>query len=84
MKLGDIVKTKPMTVTLNADPEGRKVKGIPSGVVVYIHPKRRFYVLEYTARGGKFREAFIIDQPQNYMVAMPRGRGKYSTSKRKR
>lgn len=33
-----------------------------TGTVVYIHPLRRFYVLEFTVPRGKFRQSFFFKE----------------------
>lgn len=62
MKLGDKI-TKPVH-WLEIEPSGRRGGGnmrkheVATGTVVYIHPKGRFYTLEFTFPGGSFRESF--------------------------
>ena len=36
-----------------------------TGTVVYIHPLRRFYVLEFKLPGGTFRQSFTFKEVQN-------------------
>lgn len=38
---------------------GEKAKTM-TGTVVYIHPQRRFYVVEFETDIGKFRESFYF------------------------
>ena len=51
---GDIVKRRPVTF---ADPVHKDAKPI-EGVVIYVHPKGRFHVVEFAGRLGTIREAF--------------------------
>lgn len=56
MKLGDQIMARPLFGGDTGESEGKLQKG----VVVYIHPKERFFTLEFTSRvtGDKFRESF--------------------------
>lgn len=61
MKLGDKIKKKVRWVEVQEGPRGRttmKQHGEATGTVVYIHPKGRYYTLEFTFSGGTFRESF--------------------------
>ena len=63
MKLGDKI-TKPVR-WLEIEQHGRfgggnmKKHEVATGTVVYIHPKRRFYTLEFKFPHGFFRESFL-------------------------
>lgn len=57
MKTGDKVTMIPETFTARDDrgkPERRPMRG----QVVYIHPKGRYYTVEFETRGGPLRESF--------------------------
>lgn len=62
MKLGDKI-TKPV-YWLEIEPAGRRGGGnmrrheTATGTVVYIHPRGRFYTLEFKFPRGSFRESF--------------------------
>ena len=62
MKLGDKI-TKPVS-WLEIEKHGRRGGGNMRkhenavGTVVYIHPRGRFYTLEFKFPGGSFRESF--------------------------
>lgn len=36
----------------------KKVRETAEGKVVYIHPRRRYYTLEFIFPGGKYRESY--------------------------
>ena len=57
MKLGDKVSRVPETLydTVNLFKGGRREH---VGTVVYIHPKGRFYTVEFEIGGEKFRESY--------------------------
>ena len=56
MKLGDKITARPLFGGATGESEGEPQKG----VVVYIHPKERFFTLEFVSKvtGEKFRESF--------------------------
>lgn len=56
MKLGDQNTARPLFGGATGESEGEPQKG----VVVYIHPKERFFTLEFVSSvtGEKFRESF--------------------------
>ena len=60
IKLGDRMKAR-----INYGLEGGGLLPKEEGVVVYIHPERRFYTLEFTFPGPegpqRFRESFHMD-----------------------
>ena len=61
MKLGDKIEKKVRWTEVQEGPRGRttmKQRGTAIGKVVYIHPRGRFYTLEFAFPGGKFRESF--------------------------
>lgn len=58
MQIGDKVIRYPKTF-LNTERDTPDNGFRPmSGVVVYIHPKKRFHVVEFEMQGQKFRESF--------------------------
>lgn len=59
MQMGDIVNACPKLLTLAVEDGKRKYTPIP-GRVVYIHPKQRFYVLEFTFGTNRVRESFFF------------------------
>lgn len=57
MKLHDKLRIIPDFLRQRSDEEN----DIGAGEVVYIHPRRRFVTLEYTAKNGRrFRESFTL------------------------
>lgn len=61
MKLGDKVKKQVRWIEVQEGPRGRittKLRGEAIGTVVYIHPRGRYYTLEFTFKGGTIRESF--------------------------
>jgi len=58
IRLGDIVKgMEPMSAMY----EGDKSERAPMvGKVVYIHPERRFGILEFEGKNGRFRESWAL------------------------
>lgn len=63
VKLGDKIRIWPKTISAYEEREDRRRKKIrmaPRGTVVYIHPLRRFCVLEFKVRGGVIRESFML------------------------
>ena len=56
MKIGDEITARPLFGGATGESEGEPQKG----VVVYIHPKERFFTLEFVSSitGEKFRESF--------------------------
>ena len=56
MKLGDEITARPLFGGATGESEGEPQKG----VVVYIHPKERFFTLEFVSKviREKFRERF--------------------------
>ena len=56
MKLGDEITARPLFGGATGESEGEPQKG----VVVYIHPQKRFYTLEFKSpvTGEKFRESY--------------------------
>ena len=67
MKIGDKIRRK-----ISFGAEYSSSQPIREGVVVYIHPERRFYTLEFTFRKGgtvrKFRESY----PMKNRITQPR------------
>ena len=70
MEIGDIILARPMLGGETGESEGK----LQRGVVVYIHPKGRFYTLEFTSQvtGERFRECFY---PQRAPAPDPEERG---------
>lgn len=61
IKLGDKIKKEIRWIEVQEGPRGRittKQRGEAVGTVVYIHPKGRYYTLEFTFPDGTFRESF--------------------------
>lgn len=60
VKVGDKVTRTPRTITELAAPGSTALAHKPmKGEVIYIHPKGRFHVVEFTnALGVKMRESF--------------------------
>ena len=60
MQLGDIVNEK-ICIGKLVGSTGQKSPMKYSGTVVYIHPKRRFYVVEFKWKhGNTFRESYLM------------------------
>ena len=58
MKLGDKISKVIEHVEIDKRERGfRKMKSA-IGEVVYIHPKGRFFTVEFTFAGGKYRESY--------------------------
>lgn len=58
MKVGDIVKQTSFVMQGNFDFSSSE-KSPMEGKVIYIHPEGRFYIVEFTVRGGTVRECFL-------------------------
>lgn len=60
IKLGDRIKAR-----INYGMEGGGLLPKEEGIVVYVHPKGRFFTLEFTFPGPegpqRFRESYIMD-----------------------
>ena len=57
MTIGDIRREAPTFATMFGGSAGR----LQDAEVVYIHPRRRFYAVEFTAPGGgRFRESYYF------------------------
>ena len=59
MQVGDVIMAVPVALTLNVKEKEQEYQPIP-GTVVFIHPKRRFYVLEFSFGAYKIRESFFF------------------------
>lgn len=58
MTIGDIRREAPTFATMFGGSAGR----LQDAEVVYIHPRRRFYTVEFTSMTGvRFRECFYYD-----------------------
>lgn len=58
MMVGDIVRRK--SFAMKGDFNFASSDKTPmEGKVIYIHPEGRFYIVEFTVRGGKVRECFL-------------------------
>ena len=70
MKLGDQITARPLFGGATGESEGEPQKG----VVVYIHPKERFFTLEFVSRvtGAKFRESFPMMRARGGEVPVER------------
>ncbi|MPM33333.1 hypothetical protein SDC9_79906 [bioreactor metagenome] len=66
MRIGDKVTKRPAIFQNEIKDPGRKGQGprVLSGTVVYIHPERRFYEVEFTCEDRSFRETFYF-YPRN-------------------
>lgn len=62
MQIGDKVWMMP---TAMVDEHNRPVKDKLSGTVIFVHPKRRFYTVEFDTRGGRIRESFRVEAAPN-------------------
>ena len=63
IKLGDKIKKQIRWIEVQEGPRGRittKQRGEAIGTVVYIHPKGRYYTLEFAFPGGILRESFSL------------------------
>lgn len=58
MKLGDKVRKTIRWVDFGKRKTERVVEKVATGKVVYIHPLRRYYTLEFNFPGGTYRECF--------------------------
>nr|DAL91793.1 MAG TPA: ATP synthase subunit 9 [Caudoviricetes sp.] len=58
MKVGDKRMMKPHE--FQDDPRHPNRSKLLPCTVIYIHPQRRFYRVEFETRGGKFRESFYF------------------------
>lgn len=70
MKLGDQITARPLFGGATGETEGEPQKG----VVVYIHPKERFFTLEFVSSvtGEKFRESFPMMRARGGEVPVER------------
>lgn len=60
MKVGDMVKRRPLTFHEYGESGDGKAPGkAMTGRVVYIHPLGRYHVVEFELRGGPVRESFL-------------------------
>lgn len=85
IKLGAVIRQAPTIYGFGSGEEER----ITHGTVVYIHPDRRYYVLEFeTLLGNRFRECFWFWQmpaakPMETMHPLvPGGRGSLKRQKK--
>ncbi len=63
MRIGDEVTRQPVTLRgeFESDESQRSlVRKILTGRVVYIHPERRYYTVEFRLFGWTFRESFYF------------------------
>lgn len=58
MKVGEKIAKPVEWVDLDGRSRSHKKIKSATGKVVYIHPKGRFYTLEFTFPGGSYRESF--------------------------
>lgn len=59
MQVGDVVWEVPVSVTLAVQEKSKEYKPIP-GTVIYIHPKKRFYVAAFSFGSYTIRESFFF------------------------
>lgn len=60
MKVGDMVKRRPLTFHEYGESGDGKAPGkAMTGRVVYIHPQGRYHTVEFELPGGKVRESFL-------------------------
>lgn len=57
MKIGERVTMIPETF-MSRDDRGKPERRPIRGTIVYIHPKSRYYTVEFETRGGPLRESF--------------------------
>lgn len=57
MKIGDKVTMIPETI-LGIDKRGGRERRPMKGRIVYIHPKGRYYTVEFETRGNSVKESF--------------------------
>lgn len=57
VKIGQKVMRYPDTFFEREGERNTPKRAVP-GVVVYIHPKGRYHIVEFELRGGKVRETF--------------------------
>ncbi len=60
LTIGKEVKRMP---SIHIDEQGRRTAGTVKGEVIYIHPRGRFHVVQFTFPGGSFRESFLGVEP---------------------
>ena len=79
MNVGDKTKKEIRWIEVQEGPRGRvtvKQRGEAIGTVVYIHPKGRYYTLEFTFPDGTFRESFRCLKSNNHKKTAYPGRRK--------
>lgn len=76
-KLHDFIPASPQSIS-----ESKLNESAGKAEVVYIHPMGRFYTLEFTYPGGKFRESRFFSETEKEIAAkqglfkcVPRGLG---------
>lgn len=62
LRAGKSVRSTPEFANLEEGHTSPKCKEKHWGTVIYIHPLRRFAVLEFSFPAGKVREAFPLDE----------------------
>ena len=59
LKVGDKVTREPESIYAPGEKERSKRNPVKmEGVVTYIHPFGWYHIVEFTTRGGKFKETF--------------------------
>ena len=58
-KIGDKIKIRSVTLAPKIETEEQK-RCLLDATIVYIHPKRRFYMVEYSFPRGTVKECFKI------------------------
>lgn len=61
MKLGDIIMETPTLLTLEVENGKQYYTPLP-GKVVFIHPEKRFYVVEFYFKENYVRESFFFSE----------------------
>lgn len=59
MKIGDKVSRIPLTLGFGFEDKVASRTRRRTGTVVYIHPKKRYHIVEFQTEGGPVREAFM-------------------------
>lgn len=57
MKIGQKVRRVPLSLTQTTD-SGKQEHRPMTGKVVYIHPRKRYHLVEFETWGGTVRECF--------------------------
>ena len=82
MKLGDIVVETPTLLTLEVENGKQYYTPLP-GKVVFIHPEKRFYTVEFYFKENYVRECFFFPEEQKE-EGRDHARNRYNERKRRR